>query len=120
MVAIGGWNAGSSTFSQVVNNDGLRAKFVDNIVNFVKQYGFDGFDLDWEYPTQRGGAEADKAAFAKLLSELRPKFDANGFILSAAVSAGKATIDPAYDVPALAKYVILQPRNKLNSNTVHR
>lgn len=105
MVAIGGWNAGSSTFSQVVNNDGLRAKFVDNIVNFVKQYGFDGFDLDWEYPTQRGGAETDKAAFAKLLSELRPKFDANGFILSAAVSAGKATIDPAYDVPALAKYL---------------
>lgn len=48
------------TFFQVVNNDGLRAKFVDNIVNFVKQYGFDGFDLDWEYPTQRGGVEADK------------------------------------------------------------
>jgi chitinase len=43
-----------------VNNDALRAKFVDNIVNFVKQYGFDGFDLDWEYPTQRGGAESDK------------------------------------------------------------
>jgi chitinase len=43
-----------------VNNDGLRAKFVDNIVNFVKQHGFDGFDLDWEYPTQRGGVEADK------------------------------------------------------------
>jgi hypothetical protein len=39
------------------------------------------------------------------VSELRPKFDENGFILSAAVSAGKATIDPAYDVPALAKYV---------------
>jgi chitinase len=44
----------------VVNNDGLRATFVDNIVNFVKQYGFDGFDLDWEYPTQRGGAAGDK------------------------------------------------------------
>lgn len=120
----------------MVNNDGLRAKFVDNIVNFVKQYGFDGFDLDWEYPTQRGGAAGDKviwrykqlmmeiyiyirvnnriwsqtcyffvfqAAFAKLVSELRPKFDANGFILSAAVSAGQSTIDAAYDVPALAK-----------------
>jgi hypothetical protein len=46
---------------------------------------------------------AFQAAFAKLVSELRPKFDENGFILSAAVSAGKATIDPAYDVPALAK-----------------
>ncbi|KAJ4447149.1 hypothetical protein ANN_09150 [Periplaneta americana] len=105
MVAIGGWNAGSATFSQVVNSDSLRANFVTSIVNFVKQYGFDGFDLDWEYPTQRGGAPGDKAAFAKLLSELRPQFDANGFILSAAVSAGEPTVDAAYDVPALAKYL---------------
>jgi chitinase len=43
-----------------VNNDDSRAKFEDNIVNFVKQYGFDGFDLDWEYPTQRGGTSGDK------------------------------------------------------------
>ncbi|KAJ4447151.1 hypothetical protein ANN_09152 [Periplaneta americana] len=105
MVAIGGWNAGSYSFSQVVNSDSMRAKFVDSIVSFVKQWGFDGFDLDWEYPTLRGGAPEDKEGFAKLLRELRPKMDENGYILSAAVSAGIATIDPAYDVPALAEYL---------------
>ncbi|XP_069678399.1 chitinase-3-like protein 1 [Periplaneta americana] len=103
MVAIGGWNEGSEKYSQVVNNDATRAKFVDNIVNFVKKYDFDGFDIDWEYPTQRGGSYGDRDAYSKLLSELRPKFDENGFLLSAAVSAGVENIDAAYDVPQLAK-----------------
>ncbi|KAF4532929.1 hypothetical protein B566_EDAN015641 [Ephemera danica] len=65
LVAIGGWNAGSTTFSSVCGNTALRAKFVDNLYNFVKQYGFNGLDLDWEYPAQRGGIAADKDATVK-------------------------------------------------------
>lgn len=60
LVAIGGWNEGSTTFSAVVSNASLRSKFTANAVAFVKKYGFDGFDLDWEYPAQRGGASTDK------------------------------------------------------------
>jgi chitinase len=44
----------------VVNDASRRAAFVNNIVDFVREYGFDGFDLDWEYPAQRGGAATDK------------------------------------------------------------
>jgi chitinase len=44
----------------VVNDATKRAAFVNNIVAFVQQYEFDGFDLDWEYPAQRGGAASDK------------------------------------------------------------
>jgi chitinase len=44
----------------VVNDATRRAAFVKNIVAFVKQYEFDGFDLDWEYPAQREGAASDK------------------------------------------------------------
>jgi GH18 family chitinase len=36
-----------------VNNRDSRAKLADNIVKFAKQYGFDGIDLDWEYPTDK-------------------------------------------------------------------
>jgi Chitinase len=48
---------------QVVNDPSLRSRFVDNIVAFLKEHGFDGIDVDWEYPTQRGGISSDKVNY---------------------------------------------------------
>jgi GH18 family chitinase len=36
-----------------VNNAASRARLAENIVIFAKEYGFDGIDLDWEYPTDK-------------------------------------------------------------------
>lgn len=60
LVAVGGWNEGSTGFSAVAASSTLRKKFVASAVSLLQTYGFDGFDLDWEYPAQRGGASADK------------------------------------------------------------
>lgn len=97
MVAIGGANGDSAAFSQVVGDNRLRSVFADNVIAFLKKYSFDGFDLDWEYPT-------DKMAFTELLKVLRPKFDANRFLLSAAVAASRDRIDASYDVPSLGSW----------------
>ncbi|GIX80513.1 chitotriosidase-1 [Caerostris extrusa] len=84
---------------------GARATFVKSAVDFCKKYDFDGLDMDWEYPANRGGAAADKQNFITLLKELKEAFAPHGLLLSAAVSAGKNTIDTAYDIPGMAKYL---------------
>lgn len=62
LIAIGGWNAESKVFSDVVADPNLRAAFIKNAIEFVSLHKFDGFDLDWEYPAQRGGNPADKVS----------------------------------------------------------
>ena len=47
-----------------------RATFIASTVEMVKEHGFDGLDLDWEYPGGRSdspGAPEDKANFASML-----------------------------------------------------
>jgi chitinase len=80
-----------------------RKRFIDSVVSFLKRYDFDGFDLDWEYPANRGGAPEDKKNFALLVREFREEFDEYGYTLSAAVSAGEAVIRSAYDVPTMSR-----------------
>ena len=63
MIAIGGWNEGSTKYSQIAKDDGNRGKFVNSTVEFLKKHKFDGLDLDWEYPTKCVGSPKDKKSF---------------------------------------------------------
>ena len=75
----------------------LRAAFVTSAVKFVQEHGFDGLDLDYEYPTA-----ADKPHFAAWVTELREAFRPHGLMLSAAVPTHTHKIDAGYDVPTVA------------------
>lgn len=76
MLAIGGWNEGSSRFSSLVASDERRHQFTKNTVKFLRQNHFDGIDLDWEYPAHRDGGKArDRDNYAQFVQELREEFE---------------------------------------------
>jgi len=58
-----------------------------------------------EYPASRGGSPNDKQNFISLLRELKDAFRPKNYLLTAAVSAGKHTMDPGYDVPKMSEYL---------------
>lgn len=71
LASIGGFNEGSYRFSQIAKSSVTRDAFALNVLNFVNEYGFDGADMDWEWPGQRDGdARVDKANFNLMLQAL--------------------------------------------------
>ncbi|XP_046753665.1 probable chitinase 2 [Diprion similis] len=105
LVAIGGWNEGSQKYSRVAGKPALRSHFAENAVDFVLKYKFDGLDIDWEYPNQRGGKPADVRNFVLLLKELRARFDEHNLILTAAVAAAEVSASLSYNIPSISKYL---------------
>ncbi|RMJ27114.1 Glycosyl hydrolases family 18 [Aspergillus sp. HF37] len=57
-----------------------RKSFAKSVLRTMQEYGFDGVDLDWEYPVSsvRGGSEGDKANLVHLIIDLRETLDASG------------------------------------------
>lgn len=109
-VAIGGWNDSlGDKYSRLVRSRENRARFINDVVEFIEKYNFDGLDLDWEYPVCWQvecwkGKPDEKEAFAEFVKELAWTFKPRGWLLSAAVSPSKMVIDAGYEVPKLAKY----------------
>ncbi len=84
LIAVGGWSW-SGKFSDVALTDSSRTAFADSCVEFIVKYGFDGVDIDWEYPVSGGLASnvnrpEDKHNFTLLMQKLREKLDARGLI----------------------------------------
>jgi chitinase len=75
MIAIGG-SAQSTRFGQMAQKDADRITFVNSVVEFLKEYNFDGVMIDWQYPQQN-----DSDNYVKLLGELHEKLASTSLIL---------------------------------------
>lgn len=108
LLAVGGWAFGSEPFRELTSSPFRMNGFVYDSISYLREHGFDGLDIDWEYP--RG--PDDRAAFVSLIKELRIAFegeaessDNDKLLLTAAVPASFEAIAAGYDVPELAKYL---------------
>jgi len=103
--SLGGWTL-SCNFPGIAADPTKRKHFAEECVSLIKEYGFDGIDLDWEYPTYTDhcGTPADTQNFNLLLQDLRDALDELGattgeyYEITAAVGCGPSTIK-GYDIP---------------------
>ncbi|KAK7791045.1 hypothetical protein R5R35_006847 [Gryllus longicercus] len=110
-LAVGGWNEGSANYSVMAASPVRRKTFISSAVKMLREHGFDGLDLDWEYPTKRGGNAADRENFVLLVKELRQAFDNEShssgrrWLLTSAIGASPDVIRSAYDLRSLSQHL---------------
>ncbi|KAA8894558.1 glycoside hydrolase superfamily [Sphaerosporella brunnea] len=65
-IAIGGWSFNDenqhtkTTFSYLAGSNANQKKFFASLTSFMATYGFDGVDMDWEYPAARDRTSRDE------------------------------------------------------------
>ena len=104
MLMIGGWGMKADGFSMMARDMVKRTEFCESVKGLLDQYGLDGVDIDWEYPTYSAegtGAHAnDTKNFNKVLKELRETIGTDK-IISFASSASAQYVD----WPEAIKYI---------------
>jgi chitinase len=103
LISVGGWSL-SGDFSAMAADPDLRGAFVASAISFIDTHGFDGIDLDWEYPVVGGesdsaGVAADADNLLLLLRELREALGPDR-PLAMALGAGPAALE-ALDLSAV-------------------
>jgi chitinase len=94
LLSIGGW--GSGRFSEMAADEANRKAFAIDCQRVIEEFGLDGVDLDWEFPTSSmaniSSSPDDTGNFTLLMFEIR-KIIGKDKILTLASNAGAGYID---------------------------
>jgi chitinase len=99
LLSIGGWED-SSNFPEVAASETKRQQFAHSCVDRIREYDFDGIDIDWEYPgyAEHKGTPDDKGNLTRLLQITRDSLMSHGnqigkkLFLTAALPAGASNL----------------------------
>ncbi|XP_041364283.1 acidic mammalian chitinase-like [Gigantopelta aegis] len=112
LLSLGGWNMGSQKFTKLVSSGDNMKAFATNAMKYLHDKGFDGLDIDWEFPTRRGSPDGDKQRFTELLRVLKHAFYQEHFVhrnknlmLTVAVSANPGVVATYYEPSKISQYV---------------
>lgn len=133
MLSIGGWTYTNEKkhLDPVGNSTAAIETFATSCVDMIKNYGFDGIDVDWEYPQDSDQGQQ----FLALLKEVRSALDAYAdevsrdkgyaeearprFLLSIAAPAGEMNYRniPLGEVAAVVDFINLMVSLFLSAGT---
>jgi chitinase len=63
----------AATFSTLAGSTTAQSAFFASLIQILQNYGFDGVDIDWEYPVapERSGVPADLTNYVSFLTNLK-------------------------------------------------
>ena len=112
LLAVGGWSAKSDGFNMATRSSLNRSKFINNTIKLLREWNFDGIDLDWEFPgeEERGAEKLSKQNFNYLISDFRTavnyEVELSGkrkLLVTSAVAADPVKINNGYIVDNLCR-----------------
>jgi chitinase len=77
LLSVGGWAHNDAPnawrFTTMAATAKYRHEFIESALALLREYDFDGLDIDWEYPVsgERGGYAADRQNYVTLLAEFQ-------------------------------------------------
>ena len=108
LLSLGGWG-GCKTCSEVFSSGSGRADFAKSTLELLQQYGADGIDLDWEYPSVEGFpghryTPDDRHNFTLLVQKLRHTLG-NNYEITFAAGATTACLSESIEWNEVMPYV---------------
>ena len=112
LLSIGGW--GSGRFSEMAANENNRLAFAADCRRVIREYGLDGIDMDWEYPTvaaaKISSSPNDTKNFTLLMRDIRQAIGNNKLLTFASISTARhvdfKSVEPYVDYINIMTYDI--------------
>ncbi|XP_059156342.1 chitinase-like protein 3 [Physella acuta] len=112
LLAVGGWKIGSTPFLPVIESEATWKTWAQNVILYLRKFGFDGFDMDWEFPGWRGSGPEDRHKFTLMMKELYEGFAEESkssgkerLLLTLAAASSAFYVEKSYEQSEIHKYI---------------